>query len=173
MTSDDDAPGEQDPFLLYYYGRLPSADEIRALQSRFGMTHVPTYLVRRQIVQAATFYFAHLNPQKLTAREKRYSDVITKTNALLCSLGKGVDFEMLNVEPPGLRSMLYQMRESAARELAVIQPKIERGKKQRRETRKGTRSFICALADMLNWFDAPPMSVYTPGHLHHSFMMYF
>lgn len=147
--------------------RLPTVEEVRALQERFALTHVPTHLVLSQIAQAGTYYFAHENPQTPNAQAKQLLDVRRKADALLAALGHEwlrVVYEKENKvshpEPPGLRGMLFQLRDNADKELRELKPFVTK-ERQRRRTQKGVKSLLVHLADMLRWFHALPTSVYT------------
>lgn len=171
--SDDQFPRGEDAFLrssLHRDQRLPTAEEVLAFQERYGLSHVPLDIMRREIVQVGIFYFCHENPPTDKAKALRYTDIIGKTRALLQSLEMCGADEMLKVEPPDLRKMLAQMRENVEWELAAIQPS-ETGKKQRKKTRKGIELLIVALADYLKTFcEVVPKSVYTqdPSTSHYS-----
>ena len=173
--SDGKAEADQDEedYLLRHLGRggdeiVPTVAEVQALQQRFGLSQVPTRVVRADIVQAAVFYHRHENPPTPNMQHKVLLQIRDAAEGLLKALGNRVYivvFEKENreewVEPPGLRKMLHQLRENADRNLADLQPYIDPKMKQRRGTRKGLRSLIVRLSSMLVWYTGNPHRVYT------------
>lgn len=128
--------------------RVPTAAEAQALQSRFGLLHIPTYTIRTDLAQATTFYYHYSTPPTPNAQDDRLRDIQKKTNALINALGsevlsvviagKGVSFP----EPPGLRRMLYQLRGNVRGEIEAIEPYVNHSKKQTQGWKKGLRPFI-------------------------------
>jgi hypothetical protein len=174
--SDEHAPTDDDAFaetasferrLLFRGQRLPTDTEIRDLQERFGMTHIAATYLLREIVQAGIFYFAYENPETPNAQYKRLERVRKRTDDLLAAMGKAtVDVVLQNeglyeiTEPPGIRGMLYQLRDNADRQLAALEPLVT-DERQRKQAAKGIKPFISHLAGTAARFRARIGSIYT------------
>lgn len=174
--SDERAPADNDAFAeeasfqrshLYRGQRLPTEAEIRDLQERFGMAHIAATYLLSQIVQAGIFYFAYENPETPNTQYKRLERVRKRADDLLTAMGKTIVDVVLQdeglyeiIEPPGIRGMLYQLRDNADRQLAALKPLVTE-ERQRKQTVKGVRPFISHLADIAVRFRARIGSIYT------------
>lgn len=147
---------------------MPTVAEVRSLQERFGITHVPTHIVLNSIVQASTLYFSYTGLPTANKQARHIRETRKKADALLRALGDrkmvAILKEMrreIEVEPPGLRKMLYEFLENADKALGEIHP-FTTTKKQRTGTGgpEGLRAVVVSLADALKWFHVRPKSIY-------------
>jgi len=120
-----------------------SDSQVEKLKERFGFpSGYQTSFLRGQIEDAAHLLFYPYQPI-LTAKQKllRVRRIHKLANSLLAQLGRdGVDFPM--IEPPGLRRLLFELRDAADQHAKNLeQKKPERGRKRE----SGIRSWALQL----------------------------
>lgn len=176
MSEDADEQAREDAIrqMLDPGWRVPTVAEVEAMRSRFGLSRVPVYNIRVDLAQATIFYHRYLNPPTPNAQDDRLRDIQAKVNALINALGDGVLHVVIGEsvswpEPPGLRKMLYQLRDNVQGGLEAIDPYVDRSKKQTQGWKKGLRPFIFHLHQILSrYLGRPPRAFDRSGSIYKS-----